>query len=173
MKSERLPQEKWIIAGIPILFLIGAGMHFIYEFSGNNFLIGLIAPINESVWEHTKMVVLPVILWWALYYLVKGSELSLDKNKWFTGCLASLVVSILSIPFLYYFYTGAFGVEYLWADILILLIALFLGQFTGLHVYNYSKGINSSITILIIILIIFIYAFFTLHPPDYPLFISK
>lgn len=173
MKSHLSPQEKWIILGIPILFLIGSGMHFLYELSGNNPIIGLFAPINESVWEHIKMIVLPIILWWVLYDLIRGNELSLDKDKWFTGCLASLLVSMISIPVLYYFYTEAFGIELLWVDILILLIALFCGQLLGLHIYQKSSGINYLAVIFFLILIISLFIYFTLHPPNFPLFISK
>lgn len=52
--------KKWILTGIPILFLTGSLLHFAYELSGKNILIALIAPVNESVWEHSKMVLWPV-----------------------------------------------------------------------------------------------------------------
>lgn len=50
MKNKKLsPSEKWIILGIPIIFLIGSFMHFLYDLSGQNPIIGLFAPINESI----------------------------------------------------------------------------------------------------------------------------
>lgn len=165
-----LPEQRWILKGIPVLFLIGSFMHFLYDLSWQNPLAGLIAPVNESVWEHTKMVLLPVILWWAVYYIINGRRYDIDKNKWFTGALVSLVTSIMAIPLLYYFYTGAFGVEILAVDISILLLAILFGQLLGLHFYKFSKGIDAYLSIAIMIVIIFIFIAFTIYPPHLPIF---
>lgn len=162
--------EKWILIGIPILFLIGSLMHFLYDFTGNNVIIGTIAPVNESVWEHLKMVVLPVILWWTIYYFAAGEINNIDKNKWFTGALVALLIALITIPLLFYFYTTAFGVELLPVDILILFLALLFGQLAGLHFYKYSEGINSITSISILILIVSIFILFTFYPPHLPLF---
>lgn len=163
-------EEKWILKGIPILFLIGSFMHFLYDLSGQNIIIGLIAPVNESVWEHLKMVLLPVILWWTFYFAAAGRRNHIDKNKWFTGALIALVTSLITIPLLYYFYTGAFGVEILAVDIIILFLALLFGQLAGFHFYKYSEGLDFYIPILVFILLILIFVLFTLNPPHLPLF---
>jgi hypothetical protein len=173
MLEAFLPQEKWILLGIPVLFLVGSLFHYLYELSGKHPLVSLIAPVNESVWEHTKMVVLPVILWWSLFYLVKGQSLSISINPWFTGLLVSLIISIILIPALYYFYTEAFGVSLLWVDILILLIALGLGQLLGLHVVRYSAGMDAKEVMAILAGILLFYAVVTLRPPKLPLFRSS
>jgi hypothetical protein len=162
--------EKWILFGIPILFLIGSIMHFLYDFTGGNVIIGTIAPVNESVWEHLKMALLPIILWWTIYYLAAGNINNIDKNKWFTGALVSILIALITIPLLFYFYTKAFGVELLVVDILLLFLGILLGQIAGLHFYKYSKGISSSTSIGIFILLILIFVLFTFYPPHLPLF---
>ncbi|ADL52329.1 DUF6512 family protein [Clostridium cellulovorans] len=161
---------KWILIGIPILFLVGSCLHFLYDFTGDNIIIGTIAPVNESVWEHLKMVLLPIILWWTVYYLVVGKINNIDINKWFTGALVALLTALITIPLLFYFYTRAFGVEFLIVDILLLFLALLFGQLIGLHFYKYYKGLNSIITIGTVILIIFLFILFTFYPPHLPLF---
>lgn len=163
-------EERWILMGIPALFVIGSLFHFLYPLSGENFLVGLIAPVNESVWEHTKMVVIPVILWWSIYYIVHHREDTIDKRKWFSAELVALLTAILSIPLLYYFYTEAFGVELLWVDILILALAVLAGQLIGLHVYRHGKGVNANIVILIILIIVVLYFTFTIAPLKLPIF---
>lgn len=162
--------EKYILRGIPILFVLGTLMHFAYDFFNKSVIVGLFAAVNESVWEHTKMVLLPVILYWILYYYIKGRKYSIDKNKWFQGALISLITSIISIPILYYFYTEAFGVEVMVIDILILLMANIFGQLLGLHVYKHGKGINAMTVINIFLVIILMYMVFTIYPPHIPLF---
>lgn len=168
-KSMSAP-EKWILIGIPILFLIGSCMHFLYNFTGDNVIIGAIAPVNESVWEHLKMVLLPVILWWTIYYFTAGEINNIDKNKWFTGALVSLLTALITIPLLFYFYTKAFGIELLVVDILLLFLALLFGQLAGLHFYKYSEGIASITSISIILLLIFLFILFTFYPPHLPIF---
>ena len=48
-----------------ILFAIAAGilLHFAYEWSMENPFVALFAPVNESVWEHLKMLFFPVFLY--------------------------------------------------------------------------------------------------------------
>lgn len=162
--------ERWIVLGIPLLFAIGSAMHFAYDIFQENPIVGLFAPVNESVWEHSKMLLWPMILWWWLYACARGEESGLDKDKWFGSALAALVTALVSLPVLYYFYTGAFGVKLLWVDILILLLSVFLGQLMGLHVYRYGKGGNAGTARVLILGIALLYILFTFYPPHLPLF---
>lgn len=162
--------EKWIVIGIPILFIIGSITHFLYNILGESPIAGLFAPVNESIWEHSKMVLWPVILWWSLYYCFRGKQYGIDKNKWFGSALLALLTSLVAMPLLYYFYTGAFGVELLWVDILILLLALLFGQLLGLHTYRHSKGINANLVIIIFVMLVLLFMLFTFFPPHIPWF---
>lgn len=164
------PSEKWIIKGVPWLFIIGSFMHFLYDLSGKSTIIGLFSAVNESIWEHTKMVLLPVICWWTIYYLIIGKKDNINKDKWFAGALMALLTSIITIPLLYYFYTQAFGVQLLAVDISILFLALLFGQLVGLHFYRYSKGVNSKIVLGIFGVLIIIFMVWTFYPPNVPLF---
>lgn len=173
MNSKKLSSsEKWILLGIPVLFIIGSVFHFIYEWTGKNSILGLIAPIDESIFQHIKMVILPIICWWTLYYLIKGKKDKISSEKWFAGGLISLITSILLIPAIYYFYTGALGIESLIIDILILFISLVFSQLLGLHFYRYSKGAEPTIVLGIFTLILLLSAIFTLSPPNIPFFID-
>ncbi len=162
--------KNWILLGIPVLFGIGSGLHSLYHILGENLIIGLFAPVNESIWEHSKMVIWPVILWWLLYYRFHGREYDIDKDRWYTGALGALLTTLIAMPALYYFYTAAFGVELLWVDILILLAALALGQFLGLHICRYGNGLPPALIILIFAAIILVFLLFTFYPPHIPLF---
>ncbi len=162
--------EKWIIMGIPALFILGTVMHYAYEFFWGHPVAGIFTAVNESVWEHTKMVLWPVILWWSLYGWLQKEVQEIDQNKWFAGALTALGISIVTIPLLYYFYTEAFGVEVLWVDILILLLAVCFGQLLGWHVYRYGNGISKKLVISIFIGVVVLFAWFTFFPPHIPLF---
>lgn len=162
--------EKWMVLGIPILFIVGAIMHFLYNILWENPVVGVIAPINESIWEHSKMVVWPIILWWTIYYRFQGKRHKINADKWFASALVALVTSLVAMPMLYYFYTGAFGVELLWVDILILLLAISFGQMLGLHTYQHGKGIPAKWSLIIFGVIVLLFLLFTFFPPHIPLF---
>lgn len=162
--------EKWILAGIPVLFVAGAILHFVYQISGESPIVALFAPVNESIWEHTKLVLWPMMLWWVLYDLFCGKQNEINRNKWYEGALFALITSLFSIPLLYYFYTGAFGVECFWVDILILLAALLFGQLLGLHVYRNGRGICVTLVLGIFVALALLYGLFTFYPPHIPLF---
>ena len=128
IKSILTSPKKWTLWGIPVLFAIGSGLHFVYDLLGENRLVGAVVPVNESIWEHIKLALLPVVLWWTLYYLLTGRQHGIDGRKWFAGALAAVAVSRISIPSMYYLYTAATGKELMWVDILIYLIAIAEGQ---------------------------------------------
>jgi len=171
--KKSLTPEKWILIGIPCLFVLGSIFHFLYNLCCEIPIVGLIAPVNESVWEHIKMVVWPIIGWWTIYYLASHNKNVIDKNKWFTAALVSLATAIITIPFLFYFYTQAFGIQSLWIDIIILLLAVLFGQLMGLHVYKHSKGININDVILVFVGIIALFMLLTLCPPELPIFMDS
>lgn len=173
MNLRSLPRpEKWILWGIPVLFLIGSLLHFAYDASGKSPVVGLFAPVNESIWEHTKMVLWSMILWWSLYYCFRGASYGIEINKWFTGAVVALITSLVIMPMLYYFYTGAFGVELLWVDILIMLLSVLFGQLLGLHVYRYGNGLDWRIAVAVFVALILVFVWFTFQPPHIPLFLD-
>ena len=167
---KRIKPETYTLLGILVLFAVGSLFHFLYSLTGECFIIGLFVPINESIFEHTKMVVLPIFIWWFIFYLFRKKDLFV--NAWFTSALIAMISAIIAIPMLFYFYSQAFGIESLVIDILILLVSLAIGQILGLHYYRHGKGIEYHFAIVLMIVIIILFAFFTINPPAFPIFNS-
>lgn len=167
---KRIKPETYTLIGILVLFVVGSLFHFLYSLTGECFIVGLFVPINESIFEHTKMVVLPIFIWWFIFYLFRKKDLFV--NAWFTSALIAMISAIIAIPMLFYFYSQAFGIEFLVIDILILLISLAIGQILGLHYYRHGKGIEYHFAIFLMIVIIILFAFFTINPPAFPIFNS-
>lgn len=59
---KRIKLETYTLIGILVLFVVSSLFHFLYSLTGECFIIGLFVPINESIFEHTKMVVLPIFI---------------------------------------------------------------------------------------------------------------
>ncbi len=172
MKKMSNPQ-KCILYAIPILFIFGSLLHFTFDLSGKMPWVGIFSAVNESVWEHMKLAVFPILIWWGLYYLVNKTNYGIDGNRWAAGCLTSLLVSIFTVPLLFYFYTNAFGIENMWVDIVIFLIAVALGQLMGLHIYSRTKGINMYVIMVIIAFTLALFIIFTYSAPNLPIFMDS
>lgn len=58
--------KKWEIANWIWIIAAGSLLHFVYDLTGENPFVGVFVPVNESVWEHLKLLLLPVFLfsWW-------------------------------------------------------------------------------------------------------------
>ena len=163
-------KEQQILLGIPVLFLLGFAVHFLYELSGRQMLVGFFAPVNESVWEHLKLVLWPMLLWWAVYYIRVAQRREIDASAWFMGAFLALISAQSSIVLLFYFLQGAFGVESVIADIIIFFLAVLLGQCVGLRQYHRGSSVSWMVPLLLIMGLLVLSIVFTLVPPDAPLF---
>ena len=161
--------KRQILVSIPILFILGTILHFLFEISGNIKIIGLIAPVNESVWEHLKLAFFPILIWW----LVKIFNGELEKRyKGLVSLAISSVLSILTILSFFYTYTGAIGIKSLILDIFSLFLGISIGQIVAYYTFKYAnikKG-YVYISLIIIITIFILFFIFTFCPPQIPLF---
>ena len=165
--------EKWILWGIPVLFAVGSAVHFAYGFSGRAFVVGLFFPINESVWEHLKLVLWPMVLWWCggyFYFARRGK--GVDAPAWFMGALEAELVAQSTILLLYYFVQGAFGFHALWLDIGMFFLGLVLGQLVGLWQYRRGCWLSWMAPLLLLAGMALFFVVMTLAPPELPLFLD-
>ncbi len=162
--------KKFILIIIPLLFLLGALFHFLFDLSNENILIALIAPINESIWEHTKMILFPYIIIFTSFFFIHKK---LDVNKYFFSLFISIIVGILTIPLLYYTYTEAFGIDLVLIDILLLLFSNIISTLLFTHIYNKIKDtIPWYVSVLLILNLWIFYIIFTFNPPLLPIFVD-
>ena len=54
--------KKWEIAEFIFIAIVGTLLHFVYDWSGQNPAVGIIAPVSESTWEHLKLLFFPFLL---------------------------------------------------------------------------------------------------------------
>ena len=174
MYINSIKPKLWIILGIPIIFLIGSLMHFAYDWSGQLTIVGIFAPVNESIWEHLKLSIYPTFLWWIIGFFSFNDD-DVSTYRWFTCCVISVIISPIVITSFYYTYTGALGIHSLFLDIFSLFLGLFIAQYLALHIFNKSKitKIHFYLSMLISVLIITSFTLFTFSPPKLPIFMDS
>jgi len=166
--------RNWILIGIPVLFVVGSLMHFAYGWSGKQAIVGIFAPINESVWEHLKLSFWPMLIWWIIGYFVCSKKCTVDPIQWVVSGVSALLICPLFIVAFFYTYTGAFAIESLLLDILSFLLGIAIAQLYALHLYHYAKFnfIWLTVAVVVLILMLFAFVYFTFSPPHIPLFMD-
>lgn len=163
MKSIR----SWLITGFIFTAVFGTLSHFFYDWSNENPLIGLISPVNESTWEHMKLVFFPVLFWSVLL----PQQLSGELPSLRPALLAGGLLGTLAVPVLFYTYSGVLGDNIAWIDILIFFISVFLSFFWTWKFLNFSKIYEKRTAIYFLtVLFLLLFFLFTFLPPDIGLF---
>ena len=63
------------ITGGIFTLIAGTLGHFVYEWSGGAVWTAWLFPVNESVWEHLKLLILPAVVFFALgAYFMRGAN---------------------------------------------------------------------------------------------------
>jgi hypothetical protein len=102
------------ILGIAFAFFFGSLLHFIYNWSGENPFIALFGAVNESTWEHLKLLFWAVTVFAVIEYFAYGKTLpGLLPAK-----ALSIVTGMIVIVAVFYTYTGVLGTHYFFADLL-------------------------------------------------------
>lgn len=159
--------KRYIIAGIIFVLLTGTLSHFVYEWSGNNPLAGIFFPVNESTWEHMKLVFFPLLLY--SFYMNRKLR---TEYPCITSSLAwGILAGTYSIPVIFYLYTGILGYHTLALDIMTFAAGVLISFFV---IYRYSLSCktekHAKIGKLLVSFTSICFLLFTFFPPDIGLF---
>lgn len=158
----------FIIFGILFTIVFGTLLHFLYDWSGSNSIVGLFSPVNESVWEHLKLLFYPMSLWLILGYFKFGKS----NSNYVCAALTGLISGLILIPVLFYAYTFITAKTILALDISIFVISILFAFFIVWYILkNYNLcflSLKAGIFLWELLFILFV--LFTMFPPDLPIF---
>lgn len=63
----------WNLSGLLFTLLVGTLLHFVYDWFGGSFW-AVLGAVNESTWEHLKLVFWPIVLFGFIEYLFYGKK---------------------------------------------------------------------------------------------------
>ena len=157
---------KFIIFSGIFVMILGTFLHFTYEWSGNNQFIASFSAVNESTWEHLKLLFFPMLLTTIIgfFYLEKSCP-----NYWCARLFGILTAILFTIVF-FYTYTGIIGTNFAFIDISIFFVAVILGELVSYKVLVSSFDCNSSVALVGIILLLACFIIFTYFTPEIGLF---
>ncbi len=148
--------------------LLSVILHFIYEWMPNQ-VISVIAPVNESIWEHMKLIISSSLIFSIIEYFIYQKKKIPHNNFILSYGLASflavIIYLLLYVP-LYDFY----GHKVYIAISLLLLIFIFI-QVLSSYIMNKDRiNYGKVLGLLLIIVSYFLFGYFTYHPPKINLF---
>ena len=161
--------KKAQIIGFVFTVLFGTLLHFTYEWSGYNPYFGLFSAVNESTWEHLKLLYVPMLFFGVVEYLTYGKHIKNFIQIRFLSILLGMAIIIVG----FYTYTGITGNHYLIIDILLFIAAVFFAYYFSyklLQTDKFSSRIYKWLAIIGILLLIYFSITFTYSPPHIPLF---
>jgi len=166
-----LKSKRWSVAGFIFTVLLGGLLHFTYAWSGENPIIGALSAVNESTWEHLKLLVTPMLLFWVAEYIAYGSR----QKNFIPVRFLSILLGMVSIVVLFYTYSGITGQHYLWLDIAIFILSVLIAYWFGYRLLQTDR-LSSNGAVLLgaagLVLLAACVVLFTFRPPDIPLFLD-
>lgn len=159
--------KKWQIYASIFCIILGTILHFTYDWSSNNIIVGLFSPVNESVWEHLKLLFYPMLLISIIRYFNKEKE---SYNYWLAQ-MSGIIISLMFIIIFFYTYTGIIGQNFFLLDIGSFIIGVLIWQYVIDRILKIKKTLKlETLSVLIIIIILILFIIFTVYPPILPLF---
>lgn len=160
--------KKIKIIGIFISFIISVILHFIYGLFPNT-IISVIAPVNESIWEHMKLIITSTLFFSIPEYFMYRKK-DIPFNNFILSYAISNLLGIILYLLIYIPLNDIFGHK-IYIAISLLFLIFILVQIISYYIMNYKKiNYSNYIGILLIIIIYFIFGYFTYHPPKINLF---
>ena len=155
--------KHWNWLGFGVVTLGGTILHFLYDWTGGSIWVAAFSGVNESVWEHMKLLFWPLFLFAVVQRLCFRNQ----ENFWSVK-LRSVLLGLLLIPVLFYTWNGAFGKSPDWLNIAIFYIsagAVFLYEYRAFQTTRPSRLAFAAICVVGLLFIVFTFA-----PPRLPLF---
>ncbi len=122
------------LLGFAVTSLLGTLLHFLYEWTGDSFLAAPFSGVNESTWEHMKLLFFPMFLFSiAQYFFFRERE-----DFWCVKLLGTLL-GLVAIPVIFYTYNGAIGESPDWINITIFFVAAAIAYLFENYLFKSEK----------------------------------
>lgn len=158
---------KWELVGFVFTVGLGVLLHFLYEWSGESLWVAPFSGVNESTWEHMKLLFFPMFI----FAIFERFLFKKVPNFWSIKA-KGIIVGLVLVPLLYYFYNGVIGQSPDWINIAIFVICAGVAIAVEIRTYNKKKNKKEpsveGLVLLISIGIMFV--LFTFAPPDIGIF---
>ncbi|MBQ2896947.1 MAG: hypothetical protein IJE46_01300 [Clostridia bacterium] len=160
--------KKWEIIGFIFVVALGSLGHFLYEWTGQNALVGKFFAANESTWEHLKLLFFPYVIFMIIQWFCIG------KN--YKGFALAKLIGVLSgmamIVIIFYTYTGVIGTSNDFFNIVIFVVSSAFAFYVSFRLLSGGgmKATLKTFSLITFLLVGILFVTFTANPPQINLF---
>ena len=166
----KLSINKWCTLGF--LFTVGVGtlLHFVYEWSDKMALVGIFSNVNESTWEHMKLLFFPTLI----FAVIQSFFFKERKDYWYIK-LKGTIFGLVLIPVIFYLFNGIVGKSNDVINIMIFVISVLATYMYEARLFKEENPIyminrNGLIAFLVVAIL---FAIFTFITPELGIFLDS
>ena len=157
----------WQLLGFGVTSLGGTVLHFLYEWLGKAVWIAPFSGVNESTWEHMKLLFWPMFI-----YAVIQSFFFRDREDFWCVKLRGILLGLVMIPVIFYTYNGVVGRSPDWINIAIFFISAAIAYIYENRQFNKETTTcnNSKPAVIILCVVALLFVVFTFKTPEIGIF---
>lgn len=158
----------WQLFGFAITSLLGTLLHFAYDWSGGSSLVAPFSGVNESTWEHMKLLFWPMLI----FALIESFFFKEYADFWFVK-LKGILLGLTLIPIIFYTYNGVIGRSPDWINIAIFFIAAAVAYiYETRQLGTSSVFLKGYLSLSLLLIIALSFVVFTFKVPHLNIFID-
>ena len=153
--------------GFAVTSLGGTVLHFLYDWLGKAAWIAPFSGVNESTWEHMKLLFWPMFL-----YAIVQSFFFGDREDFWCAKLRGILLGLALIPIIFYTYNGVIGKSPDWINIAIFFVSAAIAYLyeTKLFKNQTVKCKRPKLAIGVLCVIALLFVIFTFATPEIGIF---
>lgn len=158
----------WQVAGTIFTIALGVLLHFLFDMTNQNVIAALFSAVNESIWEHMKLLFYPMFL----FALFESKFFEQEYEQFWCVKLKGILLGLLLIPVFYYTYTGALGVSADWVNIAIYVVTAMIVFLVETRMFQKDAQciLRAEVASIVLCIIALVFTVFTFATPKIPLF---
>lgn len=158
---------RWQFIGFLTTSIFGTLLHFLYEWLNEAVWIAPFSGINESTWEHMKLLFWPMFI-----FAIVQSFFFKERQDFWCIKLRGILLGIILIPIIFYTSNGIIGKTPSWFNIAIFFISAAIAYIYESRLFISEKIIckSSTLNILFLSIIAILFIIFTFTTPELGIF---
>ena len=153
--------------GFAAVSLGGTLLHFLYDWSGEAIWLAPFSGVNESTWEHMKLLFFPMFV-----FAVLQRRFFLEHGHFWCIKLRGTLLGLVLIPVIFYTYNGAIAPSPDWLNIAIFFVSAAISYVYETRLFYKKEGhcTLSKGAFALLCLIGLFFVIFTFFPPRLGIF---
>ncbi len=160
--------KTYCILGALFTIILGTILHFTYDIFETDF-VAIFSAVNESTWEHLKLLYFPVMIFAVIEYFIYGKRV---KNFW-ASKMFSLLIGMLTIIVVFYTYNGVIGESSALFNILLFIASAIFTYWLNCKIIEnslFESQTLNKVSVIVLIVMFILFWIYTFYPPLINLF---